>query len=508
MVKCITDYLDKTAKIYPDKVAFADINVEMTFKQLREEAHCVAGALIRCEVFKQPIIVFMEKTPQCIAAFMGVAYSGNFYTPLDTSMPSERIDKIIDVLEPAVIISDKKNEMMARDIASADVKVLLYDDIVVQGYALEVIENVNARIIDTDVLYVLFTSGSTGMPKGVIVSHRSVIDHAEWASNSLGFNSSNIFANQSPFYFDHSILEIFQTIRNGATLYIVPQNMFSFPKKLMSYLAERCVDSLIWVPSALCYLANLGAVEKYFLPKLKNVMFGGEVMPVPQYKIWKKKYPDVQFVNLYGPTEATDDSTYYVIKRDLADNESIPIGIACSNTDVFLLDEYDHLICESYKEGEICIRGTGVAYGYYRNQEKTREVFVQNPLHNLYEEKIYRTGDIAMYNEFNEIIYVGRRDFQIKHMGRRIELGEIENAALTIPLIERVCCVYDSPRKQIIMYYVGDVDSESILLHLRGRIPDYMAPARVIKLKEMPLNLNGKIDRKKLKGELANEIER
>ena len=499
MVRIITDYLDLSAAKYPDKVAVTDEMCEMTFLDIQSEAKKIATDIIHNNIFKKSILVFMDKSPRCVAVFMGVAYSGNFYTPMDTTMPISRIYNIIEILQPDVIIIDDKYVNILENDKIKGIKIIKYSSIhsiQIDELALKKVHN---RIIDTDILYVLFTSGSTGVPKGVIVSHRSVINHAEWAANAFSFDNNNIFANQSPFYFDHSILELFQTIRNGATLHIVPTKLFSFPKKLMYFLAEKKIDTIIWVPSALCYLANLGAVDKYFLPALKNILFGGEVMPVKQLNIWRKVYPNNLFVNLYGPTEATDDSTYFIVNRNFSEEESLPIGKHCENTDVFILNERDELITDIDEVGELCIRGTSVAYGYYRNPEKTKMSFVQNPLNDIYEEKIYRTGDLVKYNSNDEIVYICRKDYQIKHNGRRIELGEIDTVASSYSGIDRCSAIYDEKNKQIVLYYSGECNIDDLSIFLKANIPSYMLPNKFIKVKEMPLSNNGKIDRIKLK---------
>lgn len=504
MVRIITDYLDATVHKFPEKIAFEDVKRKITFRTLQAEAYHIAAGLAEQHIFKQPVAVFLEKSVECIVAFMGTAYSGNFYTPMDIDMPRVRAEKIFEILQPAVILTDKKHRDILSKMTFGESVILVYEELMENAVDRQLIASRLKRITDTDVLYVMFTSGSTGTPKGVIISHRSVIDHAEWAANAFHMTENDIFANQAPFYFDHSILEIYQTLRNGATLYIVPKILFSFPKKLMSFLIEKRINTLIWVPSALCYLVNFKAVDKIHLPELRRIMFGGEVMPVKQLNVWRQAYPDVLFVNLYGPTEATDDSTYYIIQRELSENEAVPIGYPCVNADVFLLNENNQLITQPEVLGELCVRGSSLAYGYYRNPTKTKEAFVQNPLNPYYEEKIYRTGDLVRYNMHGELVYVCRKDLQIKHMGQRIELGEIETAVSAIEGVTANCCIYDDKNSQIVLFYTGDVDSKKISGRLKQVLPVYMLPNHKIHLDGMPLNLNGKLDRLKLKEGFLN----
>ena len=222
-------------------------------------------------------------------------------------------------------------------------------------------------------------------------------------------------------------------------------------------------------------------------------------MPNKQLNIWRHYLPEVVYANLYGPTEITDACTCYIVDREFADGEPLPIGIPMKNIEVIVVDEQDQIITERDRLGELCVRGTGVAMGYYNNPEKTREVFVQNPLNFMYDEKIYRTGDLVYYNEYGELVYVSRKDFQIKHMGHRIELGEIETAVSSFPEISLCCCLYDSKRSRVVLFIDHDLSKKTVKERLEKMIPEYMIPGKIIYKDDMPLNTNGKIDRVKLK---------
>ena len=497
MIRVVTDYLEESARKYGDKTAITDEKRSISFKELRKEAQCVAMALIRATYFKKPIAVFLDKSVECIPAFMGCAYSGNFYTPLDTKMPESRIEKIMNTLHPSAVITDAAH---AEDVKSfaADCDILIYEDMQKEAADENAVQAVTDKVIDTDVLYVLFTSGSTGTPKGVIISQRALIDFIEWSAVKFNIDDTIVMGNQTPFYFSMSVFDIYQCLRNGATMHIVPHKIFSFPGMLMQYLYDHKVNTLYWVPSALSLVATFHALNSPHLPELRNVFFGGEVMPVKQLNMWREEYPDVLYVNFYGPTEAADTCTAYTVNREFDKSERLPMGEACKNTDVFLLTEDDRLAGEG-EVGEVCVRGCGLAYGYYNAPEKTQEVFVQNPLNPYYREIIYRTGDLAQYNEYGELVYLSRKDFQIKHMGHRIELGEIETAVSAIEGVEANCCLYDSDKSRIVMFYTGKADEHDVMEQLKASVPVYMVPNRKYHLDAMPYNLNGKIDRQKLK---------
>lgn len=494
----VTDYLDKTAARLPSKPAFVSDTAMLTFGELRDSARKIATYLAKNNYFRRPIAIYMDKVPNTIAAFMGVGYSGNFYSPIDINMPLARIEKIIATFQPEIIITDSEHQKMAEKFANGKT-VIVYEDLLTVNINEELLSAVAAKIIDTDIIYVLFTSGSTGVPKGVIISHHALISYAEWAGSEFDINENTVIGNQTPFYFSMSVFDIFQTLRGGATCYIIPKMLFSFPLKLLEYIREREINLIYWVPSALCLVVNLKALGKRDISSLKKILFAGEAMPAKHLNAWRKELPQAEFANLFGPTEVTDICNFYRINRAIADNESIPIGTACRNVDVLIINSED----KPCRCGELCVRGSFLAYGYYNNPQKTAEVFVQNPLNKNYRETIYRTGDLVKINERNEIIYLGRKDFQIKHMGHRIELGEIETAVSAIDGVAMNVCLYDEINNNIVLYYTGKIAEFILAEKLRTLLPAYMQPNRRYRLNAMPLNLNGKIDRQLLKAKLA-----
>lgn len=498
MARLVTDYLEATAKKYPNKPAFVDEHSVLTFCELRDSAKRIATSLIKAGLFRKPIAVALGQSVQAVAAFLGAAYAGCFYTPLDTDMPESRIRKILETLEPGAVITNTAYSEKMASAFNEQKHIWIYDDIVQQRPDEEVVDSIQKRLIDTDVLYVLFTSGSTGTPKGVIIGHRSVIDYIDWVEETFHINSNSVLGNQAPFYFDNSVLDIYSTLKNGATTYIIPRKCFAFPIRLLEYVRDKKINTVFWVPSVLTQIANYDLLDECDIDCLHTVLFAGEVMPARQLNMWRKRLPNVLFANLYGPTEITVDCTYYVVNRALSDAEPVPIGIPCRNSDILVLNEKDELV-HSDEKGELCVRGTSLAYGYYKNPEKTAEVFVQNPLNPYYPEKIYCTGDIVHYNERGELIYDGRKDFQIKHLGHRIELGEIETAAASLPPVKMACCLFDAAKDQIILCYVGDIAAKELREKLMSLVPEYMVPKRYEQLDLMPLNLNGKMDRVKLK---------
>jgi len=323
-----------------------------------------------------------------------------------------------------------------------------------------------------------------------------VIDYIDWAVDCFDITSAEIIGSQAPFYFDNSTLDIYLCLAKGATLVLIPEQNFAFPLKLMEYVAEKNINFIFWVPSVMINIANTRALDNIKMDCLKKVLFAGEVMPNRHLNYWRNKLPGNLFANLYGPTEITVDCTYYIVEKKYEDDDKLPIGFPCRNTDVLILTE-ENRPAAAGEQGELCVRGSSLALGYWNNWEKSDAAFTQNPLNPNYFDRIYRTGDFVYLNEEGEIIFVGRRDAQIKHMGYRIELGEIETALLSMAGIDNSCVLYNKEKQEITMFYEGDdeLTKAAIRKRLVEMLPKYMVPTKIHKLDHLPMNKNGKIDR-------------
>ena len=499
----LTQYLDLQNRLRKDKIAVKDGETTLTFGELYQQVNGIGQKIVDMEpgLFNSPIIIFSPKSVVAYCAVLGVLWSGNYYVPIDIEMPIDRLKLIVSTLGARLALTSP-NGIDALNAAGFCGRTIVLDALIPLKSDVEVPTG-REKILDVDPAYLLFTSGSTGIPKGVVISHRAVIDYMQWQCATLHFDESTILANQAPFHFDASMPDIYTPLVCGATLTLLENQRFLFPNQLVEFLNQNQVNTLIWVPSALMLLTAKDYFAQNTIKRLRLVMFCGEVMPTKHLNIWRKYYPDTVFVNLYGPTETAYACTYYVIDRDFPDTEPLPIGKPCQNTEILILNEWDQQVSPG-ETGELCVRGSSLSLGYYGDIVKTNTAFVQSPLHTKYRDLIYRTGDLVRQNEFGEILYVGRKDFQIKHRGHRIELGEIEAVAYGIAEMEQCCAVYDEEKQQIILYCVlstGGGMEKDIYMHLKKHLPIYMLPAKIQCKDTLPLNANGKIDRLALKNQ-------
>ena len=500
-MKNILEMLERSAERFPDKYVFRDENTDMTYTEFLRTAKAIGTDIAKNGINNKPIAVIAERSVGCLAAMFGVLYSGNFYTVIDSEMPPERVKAIFDTLKPAAAAVTKVCVPLLQKLDFSG-KVINYETAKDCPADSNILGKIRDNMIDTDPAYALFTSGSTGIPKGAVVSHKAVLSYVKWYADTFKIDENTVFGSQTPFYFSMSVSDVFSTVYAGAELNVIPKTLFSFPMKLLELLNERRVNTIYWVPSALCIIANWRVLDYGELKYIKKVLFAGEVMPTRQLNYWIEKLKGVLFANLFGPTETTDICTYYIVDRKFKDGETLPIGRACDNCDVFVVKE-DGTKAMIGEEGELYARGSFLAMGYYNNPEKTAAAFVQNPLNTAYPETVYKTGDLVKYNEKGELIYISRIDFQIKHMGYRIELGEIEAAANALDYITACAAVYDSNNDKIILVYEGKKrETADILSDLKLRLPEYMMPQTVKRIKAMPHNANGKIDRKKILEEI------
>lgn len=505
----LIEYLENTVNIVKDKKAVIDGERNISFEELVVQSKQLAVEIIsRGSYINKPIAVFLPKSIECIVADIAIIYSGNCYMNLDVKTPLIRLKNIIEQIKPELVITNSKNLEIFK---SLEINIQYINIDLIDSEKIfdeEKIQLNLKRIIDADPLCIINTSGSTGTPKGVVLNHKSFFDFTEWAIETLCISDHEIVGSLSPTIFDIYSFELCMLMAKGSTLMLIPEQNSAFPATILDALQKTKVSFIFWVPTIMVNIANMDLLNKIKLPDLKRVWFAGEVFPTKQFNYWKKALPETMFVNLYGPIEITLDCTYYIVDRDLKDEEPIPIGYPCRNTDILILNDNNKLT-KVNEEGELCVRGTSLAMGYYNNREKTEIAFVQNPLNSSYPEIIYRTGDIVFKNERGEIIFKGRKDSLIKHMGYRIELGEIEHVIINfLKLVDNGCVVYNTSKKEITLIYESN-DEKSVADMKRAIaqvFPKYMVPSAFCRIDKLPRNTNGKIDRLLLNKKINNII--
>ncbi len=505
MQKNIIEYFEAfRAQGCMDSIAIEDGKRKITFSELDTlSKRCAASLVRRKDIINRPISVFLAKSAELVVANLGILHSGNIFSNLDVKSPAQRIGNIIGNIKPDLIITTREHLEFLLNLGVSPDDLVLIEMAMAEGEPFDeaCLMARKDRIIDTDPLCIINTSGSTGTPKGVVLSHRGLIDFMDWAFLTLNLDGSERIGSLSPFYFDIYLLELCLCLAKGATIVLIPDQLGIFPARLMPFLQENAISFLFWVPSIMVTISNQDLLEKFPLPEIKTVLFAGEVFPMKHLNKWRRALPQATFVNLYGPIEIHVDCTYFVLDRDFKDDDPLPIGFPCRNTDVLILNESNQ-VCKPGEPGELCVRGSSLAMGYWNDPEKTQKAFTQNPLNPHYPELIYRTGDLVSLGEGGEIMFIGRKDFQIKHMGYRIELGEIEHQVLCIEGIANACVLYNAAKKEITLFFeaTSDAITPAEIRKALGKVfPKYMFPTVFNKMAELPRNPNGKIDRNRLK---------
>ena len=496
----LIELFEETVRKYPQKVAVIDKDREIVFSDLRSKSFQLASALMALGIGQnRPVGVFLDKSIESVYADLGILYAGDFYMNLDIKTPAERIRNILQLVEPAAIISTTRQIKPIEGIIPSTMKVILLDE-AGEGADVDAADIIGrlSTIIDTDPSCIINTSGSTGTPKGVVLNHKSFFDFIDWAIDTFHFGDDLVMGSLSPIVFDIYSFELCMLMAKASTLVVLPAHLAAFPAKILEVLEQQKVNFLFWVPTIMVNIANMDLLSAFKLESLRTVWFAGEVFPTKQYNYWHHHLPEVTFANLYGPIEITLDCTYYIINKEIPDEEPLPIGYPCRNTDILILDDEDRAVKEPGVEGELCVRGTSLAMGYYNNPEKTAAAFVQNPLNKAYPELIYRTGDIVCMNDEGLIMFKGRKDNIVKHMGYRTDLGEIEHVIInTLKLVKNGCIVYNQSEKQITLFYeaADEIPVSEFRLQIGKVLPKYMIPTAFHHLEQLQRNANGKIDR-------------
>lgn len=503
-------------------------NDSLTYGELEEAGNRLARVLqdTGCEPGDR-VALFLTKSPWAVVSMLATLKAGCIYVPIDIASPAARLRRIVRSAEPRLVLASQAARDLLDDLVEGGdldgVPVGSIDPTPLVGRSVQSMFTRSdwsgyaasppaSRGSGDDIVHLLFTSGSTGAPKGVMITHANVASFITWATGYFGMTASDRISGHPPLVFDLSTFDIYGTLSVGAELHLVPPETNLAPHKLAELIRSSQLTQWFSVPSTMTYMAKFDALGRGDFPALKRVLWCGEVLPTPTLLYWMERLPGVQFTNLYGPTEATIASSYYTMPElPGSETEKVPIGMACAGEELLLLDQ----TLRPAPVGEIAdlyIAGAGLSPGYWRDEEKTRAAFLPDPRSDDPTARIYRTGDLARMTPDGMFHFVGRADSQIKSRGYRIELGEIE-AALNSLAGLRECAVIGVP--------TGDFDNTAICCayatadgtgasHLRGElrrlVPSYMLPSRWKEFDRLPKNSNGKIDRAMLRGLFAQEV--
>lgn len=536
-MKNVLEWLEAAADKNPEKIAYRYKEETLTFGQTLDLAKRIGSALLEKNLSDKPIAVLLDKHPSTIAAFLGVVYSGHAYAPLDVTMPEARLEKILENLQPSAIVTEEEFAKKFTGISRLDESIRAADaeadgtdgnpqkaeqkpqksertDEPKEGSAIgenlldfrelasativeEQLQKVRRGMVMTDPLYIIYTSGSSGRPKGVMTSHQSLICYIRDYARVMGIRADDVLGNQSQLDYIAAIRDIYVPLLTGASTVLFGKELFMQPDVLFEEMDKYGVTAIGWSTSALTILTTLGAFQDQKLQSLNKVCFSGSVMPAKVLALWQKNLPGCRFVNQYGPTEATASCTYYVLDHMVEEGENIPIGQAYDDYRVFLLSDEDRATPDG-ELGQICVAGPILALAYYNDPERTKASFVQNPLNKSYQELIYKTGDIGRVREDGLLEFHGRRDRQIKHMGHRVELDEVECAAMEVGGVKECACLYQTEKEVLWLFYSGEISVRDLMKALRSDLPLYMVP-RKIKNIEIPRLPNGKTDLQSLR---------
>ena len=494
MKKNFLEFLEESARRVPERTAFYDDREKLTYAGLQEKARRIGSRVAEAAAPRTPVALLLDsRSIRNIPAMFGVLYAGCAYAPLDIAMPPERLKLLLDLLQPSTVIADEKGEAAYRACGPDGAQLIRYSDAAGADPDPEKLDAIRERSSVYDPMSILYTSGSTGIPKGSIQTHFSYIHWTEATTEVYGFTEDMVFGNQSPFFYANSVLDIISPVSLGATVYLLPSGVLTFPKKMVECLREHHITELCMTPSSFISIVNAGVLVPGCLPELKWGIMSGESMPWPPLKVWMDATPGADWWHYYGSTEAFSVAVGRV-STDHEAGQRLPVGRPFQLAHILFMDE-EGAEAAPGEPGEMLVSSPWIAWGYHRDPERTDASWVVDPLERGWQERFFRTGDVGYLQPDGQLMVLGRRDSQIKHMGYRMELGEVEEALRGLPGWQEGCVLYRKEDDRIWCFFTGSLDEKKIRAGLKESLAWYMLPDRYVHLDDMPHTPSMKIDR-------------
>lgn len=492
------EYLEETAGRAPEKIAFYDDRESLTFSALLDRARRIGSCLAGRAAPRTPVALLLDaRSIRNLPAMFGTLYAGCAYAPLDIAMPPERLRLMLTLLHPAAVLADERGLKAFQACGLTDAALLTYHAAQAEEADEQRLACRRKQASVYDPMSILYTSGSTGIPKGSVQTHFSYLNWTEATIDVYKLTEETVFGNQSPFFYANSLLDIFPPVALGATVYLLPAGVLTFPRKLIDCLNARRVTELCMTPSSFVSVANAGVLRPGCLPYLKWGVMSGESMPWSPLKAWMDASPNADWWHFYGSTEMFSVAVGKVEKSHQA-GDRLPVGKPFSLTHILFVDENGDELPVG-EPGGMLVSSPWIASGYHRDAERTAASWVVDPLNRGWQERFFRGGDIGYIREDGQLMVLGRRDTQIKHMGYRMEIGEVEAALRNIPGWQEGCVLFDEERDKLWCFYTGALEEKQIRAGLREALARYMLPDCCVHLDEMPRTATMKLDRNRLR---------
>ena len=498
------EHLEETARRLPDKTAFYDDREGLTFRELEEKARRIGSRLAETAPPRTPVALLLDaRSIRNIPAMYGTLYAGCAYAPLDITMPPERLKLLLDLMRPSAALADEKGTRAFEACGKTDIPLIGYEEAAAAEIRQENLEAIRKQASVFDPMSVLYTSGSTGIPKGSVQTHFSYLHWTEATIDVYGVTDEVIFGNQSPFFYANSVLEVITPVALGSTVYLLPSGVLTFPKKMIECLRDHHVTLLCMTPSSFISIVNGNVLTPGCLPELKWGIMSGESMPWEPLKVWMDATPNADWWHYYGSTEMFSVAVGKVNPNHQG-GDRLPVGKPFSLVHILFLDE-DGKETKPGEPGEMFVSSPWIAANYHRDPDRTAASWITDPLRQGWQERFFRGGDLGYIREDGQLMVLGRRDSQIKHMGYRMEIGEVDAALRKLPGVQEECVLFDPEKDLLWCFFTGETEEKPIRAGLKEQLARYMIPDRFVKLEEMPHTASMKLDRVRLKKMMSEE---